>query len=98
MTMDLGGNVKSGAFSVINNGKEKIDFQVSVKEWTQDEKGKDVYTDTNDIVFFPKVMSVDANSQRAIRIGFKAPLGLKEKLIAFSSKKSPHPKRHRTQR
>lgn len=93
MTMDLGGNVKSGAFSVINNGKEKIDFQVSVKEWTQDEKGKDVYTDTSDIVFFPKVMSVEANSQRAIRIGFKAPLGLKEKTYRLFVEEIPTPKK-----
>ncbi|HXY54890.1 MAG TPA: hypothetical protein VEM40_09505, partial [Nitrospirota bacterium] len=32
-SLDLGGGAKSGAFSVINNGNEKIDFQISVKEW-----------------------------------------------------------------
>ena len=60
MTMDLSLNVKSGVFSVINNGNEKIDFQVSAQEWNQDAKGKDVYMDTKDIVFFPKVMTVEA--------------------------------------
>jgi fimbrial chaperone protein len=71
--------VKSGVFSVINNGNEKIDFQVSVKEWNQDEKGKDIYADTKEIIFFPKVMTVDPNSQRAIRIGLKTPPSSKEK-------------------
>jgi len=78
-TMDLGGKVKSGVFSVINNSNEKIDFQVSVKAWNQDENSKDAYTDTNDIVFFPKVMSIDPNSQRAVRIGLKTPPGAREK-------------------
>jgi fimbrial chaperone protein len=79
MTMDLSSGVKSGVFSVINNGSEKIDFQVSLREWNQDEKGKDVLTDTKDIIFFPTVMSVEAKSQRAIRIGLKTAPSLKEK-------------------
>ena len=78
-TLDLSSKVKSGVFSVINNGNEKIDFQVSVKEWNQDEKGKDIYADTKEIIFFPKVMTVDPNSQRAIRIGLKTPPSSKEK-------------------
>lgn len=92
-TMDLGGSVKSGAFSVINNGKDKIDFQVSVKEWKQDEKGKDVYEDTKEIVFFPKVMSVEANSQRAVRIGLKAPPSPKEKTYRLFVEEIPTPKK-----
>lgn len=78
-TLDLGSKVKSGVFSVINNGNEKIDFQISVKEWNQDEKGKDIYTDTKEIIYFPKVMSVDANSQRAVRIILKTPPSSREK-------------------
>jgi fimbrial chaperone protein len=92
-TMDLSGSVKSGVFSVINNGNEKIDFQVSVQEWRQDEKGKDVYTDTKDIVYFPKVMSVEANAQRAIRIGLKGPLGTKEKTYRLFVAEIPTPKK-----
>jgi fimbrial chaperone protein len=92
-TMDLGRNAKSGAFSVINNGKDKIDFQVSVKEWKQDEKGKDVYEDTKDIVFFPKIMSVDPNSQRAVRIGLKTPPSAKEKTYRLFVEEIPVPKK-----
>jgi fimbrial chaperone protein len=92
-TMDLNGNTKSGVFSVINNGNEKIDFQVSVQEWSQDEKGKDVYTDTKDIVFFPTVMTVEANAQRAIRIGLKAPATLKEKTYRLFVAEIPTPKK-----
>lgn len=93
MTMDLGRNVKSGVFSVINTGSEKIDFQVSLQEWSQDETGKDVYAETKDIVFFPKVMSVEPNSQRAIRIGLKAPIALKEKTYRIFVQEIPTPKK-----
>jgi fimbrial chaperone protein len=92
-TLDLKGGAKSGVFSVINNGKEKVEFQVSVQEWNQDAKGKDVYADTKDIVFFPKVMSVEGNSQRAIRIGLKAPISTKEKTYRLFVQEIPAPKK-----
>jgi fimbrial chaperone protein len=92
-TMDLGVREKSGVFSVINKGNEKVDFQVSVKEWSQDEKGKDVYVDTKEIVFFPKIMSVEANSQRAIRIGLKTPPSTKEKTYRLFVEEIPTPKK-----
>ena len=92
-TMELGGKVKSGVFSVINNGNEKIDFQVSLKEWNQDEKGKDVLADTNDIVFFPKIMSVEPNSQRAVRIGLKAPPSAREKTYRLFVQEIPTAKK-----
>ncbi len=71
-SLDLGKNARSGAFSVINSGNEKLNVQISVKEWSQDPSGKDVYTDTKDVVFFPKIMTVEPNEQRAIRIGIKS--------------------------
>jgi len=92
-TMDLGAREKSGAFSVINNSNEKIDFQVSVQEWNQDEKGKDVLVDTKEIVFFPKVMSVDPNSQRAVRIGLKTPPSAREKTYRLFVAEIPTPKK-----
>ena len=92
-SLDLGGNVKSGAFSVINNGNEKIDFQISVKEWSQDASGKDAYVDTKDIIFFPKIMSVEPFGQRAIRIGLKTPLSKMEKTYRLFVEEIPTPKK-----
>jgi fimbrial chaperone protein len=78
-SLELGSNVKSGAFSVINNGSDKLNVQISVMEWAQDEAGKDVYGEARDVVFFPKIMTVEPNEKRAIRIGMKSPPSLKEK-------------------
>jgi fimbrial chaperone protein len=78
-SLELGGNAKSGAFSVMNGSSEKLNCQIEVKEWTQDANGKDVYADTGDIVFFPKIMTVQPKEQRAIRIGIKGPLPPQER-------------------
>ncbi len=91
--LDLSGGVKSGAFSVINNGDDSINFQISVKEWTQDANGKDVYEDTKDIVFFPRIMTTGPHEQRAIRIGFKAPLSVNEKTYRLFVEEIPSPKK-----
>jgi len=78
-SLELSSSVKSGVFSVVNSGSDKLNCQIDVKEWAQDENGKDMHWDTKDIVFFPKIMTVEPNEQRAVRIGFKAPPGMKEK-------------------
>jgi len=92
-SLDLGGGAKSGAFSVINNGNEKIDFQISVKEWSQDAAGKDVYADTKDIVFFPQIMTVEPFGQRAIRVGLKTPPSQMEKTYRLFVEEIPSPKK-----
>lgn len=92
-TLSLSAGEKSGAFSVINNGSEKIDFQISLKEWTQDENGKDVYADTEDMVFFPKIMTVEPNSQRAIRVGIKGPPSAREKTFRLFVEEIPTQKK-----
>lgn len=97
-TLELSGGANSGAFSVINNGDESINFQVSVKEWTQDAAGKDVYTDTKDIVFFPKIMTTAPHEQRAIRIGYKAPASSNEKTYRLFVEEIPAPKKETTEK
>jgi len=97
-SIDLNAGVKSGALTVVNSGDEKLNCQIDVREWSQDSEGKDVYTDTKDVVFFPKIMTVAPNEQRAIRIGFKGPQNVKEKTYRLfieeipSQKKGPEAK------
>ncbi len=97
-SVDLNAGVKSSALTVINSGEEKLNCQIDIKEWSQDGEGKDVYTDTKDVIFFPKIMTVEPNEQRAIRIGFKGPQSVKEKTYRLfveeipSQKKSPEAK------
>ena len=79
ITLELGRGTNSGVFTVINEGQEKINFQIAVSEWTQDSTGKDVYSETTDIIFFPKIMTLEVGEQRVIRVGLKGPWGREEK-------------------
>jgi fimbrial chaperone protein len=77
--LELGQGVKSGVFNVMNQSQEKLNFQISVSEWSQDADGKDVYTDSSDIIFFPKIMTLEAREQQVIRVGIKGPQPYREK-------------------
>src|SRR5512147_671744 len=92
-SLDLSGSVKSGVFSVVNSAEEKLNCQIDLKEWSQDADGKDVYTEARDIVFFPKIMTVEPNEQRAVRIGIKGPPSLKEKTYRLFVEEIPSQKK-----
>src|SRR5512143_3864256 len=92
-SLELAGGVKSGVFSVINSGEDKVNCQIDVKEWSQDADGRDVYTAAKDIVFFPKIMTVEPNEQRAVRIGIKSPPSLQEKTYRLFVEEIPSQKK-----
>ena len=58
----------------VNEGDEKIEVQMGASEWTQDAEGKDRYTETNDLVFFPKIMTIESKEERILRAGKGAAL------------------------
>jgi fimbrial chaperone protein len=79
ITLEFGQGVTSGVFTVTNEGQGKLNFQISVSRWTQGPEGKDIYTDTADIVFFPKIMTLERGEQRVIRAGLKGTQPREEK-------------------
>ena len=70
--IDLGVSVRSGVITIKNDDQQKLSFQIEAKEWTQDAAGKDQYTDTDALIFFPKIMSVEPGETGLIRVGAKA--------------------------
>lgn len=69
--LDMGPTARSAAVTVINEGKEKINFQLQGMDWVQDTAGKDQYTETSDLIFFPKIMSVEPGQEAVARVGLK---------------------------
>lgn len=67
--LELSAAVRSGVISVRNEGKERLAFQMQGMEWTQDQQGKDVYAETPELIFFPKLMTVEPGKEGIIRIG-----------------------------
>lgn len=89
--VDVNAENKSGVINVVNEGVDKLRVQMNAVEWTQDEEGKDIYTDTQDIIFFPKIMDVDKDEKRVVRTGIKTPAGKTEKTYRLYIKEIPEP-------
>src|SRR5918911_668214 len=66
--LDLAPAVRSGALTVRNDSKEKISFQLEALEWTQDANGADRYTETADLIFFPKILGVEPGEEGVVRV------------------------------
>jgi fimbrial chaperone protein len=62
---------KTTIVKVTNDGAEKVTVQLEAKVWGQGPDGRDVYTDTKDIVFFPKIADIEKGEERIIRVGYK---------------------------
>jgi len=62
---------KTEVLRIMNDGNEKVTVQLEAKAWSQDETGQDVYADTKDIVFFPKIADIEKGEERIIRIGYQ---------------------------
>lgn len=71
MRLQLGATARSGVIAVRNEGQEKLSFQLQAREWTQNAEGQDQYTETSDLVFFPRLMTVEPGEEGVIRIGAK---------------------------
>ena len=84
---------KSGVVTVVNEGEEKLSVQMKAFEWTQDVEGKDQYTETNDIIFFPRLMAIEKNEERVIRAGIKIPAISREKTYRLFIEEIPSPQK-----
>ena len=73
LTMDLDLQTRSGVFNVWNSGTEEIFLQIRARRWEQDAAGKDVYTDTREIILFPLQVRLAPNEQRVVRVGYRNP-------------------------
>jgi fimbrial chaperone protein len=89
--VELGATVRSGVIAVKNDGKEKLSFQLAAMEWSQDAAGKDQYADTTDLIFFPKIMTVEPGQEGLIRVGAKKPVVPAERTYRLFIEELPAP-------
>lgn len=69
--VDLSAAVRSGVIAVKNDDTQKLNFQLQAMAWSQDAEGKDVHTETPDLVFFPRILSIEPGAEGLIRVGAK---------------------------
>jgi fimbrial chaperone protein len=91
--LDLGRQAKSGVITIINEAADKLQVQLKAFEWTQDAEGKDHYAETNDILFFPRILIFDKAEERIVRAGIRMPAVAAEKTYRLFIEEIPEPKK-----
>lgn len=88
---ELRAGALSETIAVTNRGTNRLRIAVKVMEWTQDAQGKDVYTDTTDLVYFPRQMEIEPQGRRLIRVGTNTPAGATERTYRMFIEEQPDP-------
>lgn len=91
--LDFEKGAKSGVITVINEGEGRLTVQMKAFEWTQNAEGKDQYIETNDIIFFPRLMTLEKKEEKILRAGIRVPATLKEKTYRLFIEEIPEPKK-----
>lgn len=65
--------------SIKNLSESDFTIQIRAYEWRQNEAGEDVYTETGDIIVFPKMTTIKRGEESYIRLGTKVVSGKTEK-------------------
>lgn len=90
LKLELDQNTKTTLFKITNTGNNQVTVQLEVVKWFQNEKGEDRYEPTRDIVYFPKIVKVDAGQQRIIRLGYRGKKNvIKEKTYRIFAQELP---------
>jgi fimbrial chaperone protein len=89
--LDFDKGIKSGVITVSNDSAEKVYLQIKAAEWVQDAEGKDKYSETSDLIYFPKIMILDKNEEKVLRTGIKTLSVEKEKTYRLFIEEIPQP-------
>jgi len=68
--VDLTSQSRSAAVTVRNSGDDPVVVQVSVQAWSQS-GGKDILTDTKDVIVSPPITTIAAGQEQIVRIGMR---------------------------
>ncbi len=91
--LELGRDAKSGVITIYNEAEEPLQVQMKAFEWTQDSEGKDLYTETEDLLFFPRIMIFAKKEDRILRVGIRVPAATKEKAYRLFIEEIPGPRK-----
>ena len=89
--IDFNERIKTGAVTVFNGGDTEVRFQIRAYEWTQDSEGKDLFEETDELYFYPRMMTLSAKSQKIIRTGVKQAGGSLERNYRLFIQEIPGP-------
>ncbi|MEY4729009.1 MAG: sigma-fimbria biosis chaperone protein [Pseudomonadota bacterium] len=91
--LDFDRTTKTGVIAITNDDEDKLQIQMKAFEWTQDADGKDKYEETDDLIFFPKIATLEKGEQRLLRTSYKIPATEKQKTYRLFIEEIPGPQK-----
>ena len=84
---------KSTDLITLHNGASTpVSLQLSAFRWDQTPEGSPKLTPTDDVVFFPPIVTLEGKEDRIIRVGAMVPFGLTEKSYRLIAEELPPPR------
>lgn len=77
--INLAPKESSTLLTVRNESKERLRLQVSVSAWDENKSGEMVLIPTDEIIFYPTLLTINPGDQRNVRVGTKNAVVEKEK-------------------
>ncbi len=75
---------------VIKNESDKpLTVLIKAYYWTQTYEGKDRYEETEDLIIFPRAVTMAAGEERFVRLGMSIPPGIQEKAFRIYLQEQP---------
>jgi fimbrial chaperone protein len=74
----LSGRTGSVLLTLRNDSNETLQFQLSVFAWNQSASGEMLLEPTEDIVFFPTLLTLKPKDSRRVRVASATPQGVRE--------------------
>jgi len=90
--VELDRSSKSGVVNVINDDTKPLSLQIKLFEWSEDADGADKYVESTDLIYFPRIMTVEAGEERILRVGIKAPAVERERTYRVFIEEIPQPR------
>lgn len=73
--LDFDRATRGASVTVINDSStEAQSFNVKLYKWTQNAEGIDDYQESNDLIYFPRQVTIPPKSEQVVRVGLKGAL------------------------
>jgi fimbrial chaperone protein len=73
------GKAKSEVLTIKNTGHRDLALRLTVRQWSQNEQGEDVYWETADLVIPSKILTLKKNQEQSLKVGVDTEEGSVEK-------------------
>jgi fimbrial chaperone protein len=87
----LSGKSSSALLEITNQSAEPLRLQLSVSSWDQSPTGQMLLQETEEIILFPPLLTVEPGEKRKIRLGAVTPRDLTEKSYRIILEELPPP-------